>query len=164
MSTPTALPSTADWAAAPLRDLIRHIVVEHHGYLRRRLPEITEPVNAAGNEALITAFNELRSELTEHLDREESELFPAIDRFESAVLSGEPLPAPYFGSVRGPIATMQQDHEIAAGSLAQLIQLAKDLEGTLGDALRELSADVETHIRLETEILFPRALRLDTQN
>jgi regulator of cell morphogenesis and NO signaling len=147
-----------------LSDLIRHIVTKHHGYLRRHLPLIASALADSGQTELSAAFDELRTELMDHLNKEESVLFPAVDRFERALASGEPLPKQYFGSVRLPIQLLEEEHDIANRSLERVRQLTAGYTrpaGPIADALCALDADLREHMRLENEILFPRVLNLE---
>jgi regulator of cell morphogenesis and NO signaling len=147
-----------------LSELIRHIVTKHHGYLRRNMPVIAAALAESGQAELSAAFDELRTELMDHVSKEESVLFPAIDRFERALASGEPLPKPYFGSVRLPLQILEQEHEIADHALERIRQLTEDYTrpaGPIADALCALDADLREHMRLENEVLFPRVLNLE---
>ena len=149
-----------------LRDLIRHIVTEHHGYLRRNLPVIADGVSARGDVELAAAFGRLRQELMLHLTKEESVLFPAIDRLESAQASGEPLPKAYFGSMRLPVQILEEEHHIADVALARIRELTDGFtvpRGELGAALKALDADLHEHMRLENEVLFPRVMDLESR-
>lgn len=159
-----------DWARASLADLCDHIVVEHHGYLRRELPRLAEllaKVEAAhGREqpetaALRQVFAGLQAELEEHMAKEEQVLFPACRALEARTAAPRFVPAA--------IAVMEDDHAQAAAALDRLRSLSKgyDLAQALCnahraalDGLRELELDLHRHIHEENNILFPRALAL----
>ncbi len=86
-----------DWNEKPLRELMRHIVRRHHGYLRVALPEVhgrMQRVFAAGGgqaaeRPLGRVFAEMWDEMDLHLEKEETILFPYIERLEAAREAGK---------------------------------------------------------------------------
>jgi regulator of cell morphogenesis and NO signaling len=175
-------PEQRDWAIAPLRELIEHIVATHHAYLARELGPLgervakVERVYSARPEAvervagLSGVFEALRSELLMHMRKEEMILFPAIESYEAAASAKRPLPPLPFGSVANPIRMMEMEHESAGDALAELHEITRDFEvpeyacvtyKAMLSGLRELEQDLHMHIHLENNILFPRALKLE---
>jgi regulator of cell morphogenesis and NO signaling len=169
-----------DWSAAPLDELIQHIVGAHHEYLRRELPAIQarlDKVYRVYNQrygpsliGLPEIFAELRAELEMHIRKEEIVLFPAIAAYEKAVNSGQPLPAVPFGNVANPIHMMEREHESAGNALEQIREITRDFElpghacvtyRALMSGLEDLERDLHMHIHLENNILFPRAEQLE---
>jgi regulator of cell morphogenesis and NO signaling len=164
-----------DWRAAPLAELIGHIVGKHHNYLRSELPEIERKIDkvlAAHGErhgdtlsALREVFRGLKAELSEHMMKEERILFPMIRNMEiSARLT---MPA---GAIQHPIRVMEHEHASAGQALAEMRRLAKDFSPpddacntfrVLYRQIEELESDLHTHIHLENNILFPRAAELE---
>ncbi len=159
--------SGRDWAVAPVPVLIRHIVDVHHGYLRRELPAIArrlEKVYRVYNQrygetlpGLPEAFQSLHASLDEHLLKEETEVFPAIE-------SGRAIP--------GDLRDLGSEHEEAGDLLAQIRRITENYEipdyacvtyRALMTGLRELEQDLHLHIHLENNILFPRALAAISQ-
>jgi regulator of cell morphogenesis and NO signaling len=173
-----------DWNAAPLKDLVDHIVVTHHEYLRRELPAVQarlDKVYRVYNErygptlrGLPEVFAALRAELEMHTRKEEMVLFPAIVAGEfEAVQAGRVQPANPFGSVSNPIHMMEAEHESAGQALLQIRKITSDFElpgyacvtyRALMSGLRELEQDLHLHIHLENNILFPRAEALEVSN
>ena len=170
----------ADWKAASLGELIRHIVGTHHEYLRRELPALQmrlDKVYRVYNErygptlrGLPDAFAALRAELEMHTRKEEMILFPTVAAYEAAVQSGQPLPATSFGSVANPIHMMEAEHESAGDALAKIRNITSDFQlpeyacvtyRALMTGLQDLERDLHIHIHLENNILFPRAQRLE---
>ncbi|HET8547001.1 MAG TPA: iron-sulfur cluster repair di-iron protein [Bryobacteraceae bacterium] len=159
-------PGTCDWATAPLRDLIDHIVGTHHEYLRRELPALAARVEkvhrvytgrnlAEGLPGLPETFGALRTELEAHMAKEEVILFPMI-------AAGIP-------HIAKPIRVMEFEHESAGDALARIRQITRDHSvpdyacvtyRAMLAGLKELETDLHLHIHLENNILFPRALRL----
>lgn len=109
-------------------------------------------------------------ELFAHMMKEENLLFPYLSQMESAVLAGEPVPPPFFGSVQNPIARMLAEHDDAGELLAQIRKQAGGFHPpddacpsyrALYHGLEEFERDLHHHIHLENNILFPRAVNLE---
>ena len=168
-----------DWNAAPLSDLVAHIVTKHHGFTREELTRLSDLLakvcsvhgeNHPELRRLQTIFQGLRSELTGHMSREEQVLFPYIENLEVAVMRGEPVPTPFFCTVRNPIRMMMQEHDDAGQALRGLREVSSSYRvpadgcisfRTLYQALEEFEKDLHQHIHLENNILFPRAAELE---
>jgi regulator of cell morphogenesis and NO signaling len=160
--------STADfdvdqWNEAPLPDLIEHIVGTYHRSLDEELPRLEfmarKVLRVHGDKApdilpaLVSTLLGLRTELEEHMAKEENILFPMI-------LAGKGR------SALGPISVMEEEHESASASLSQLRELTDDYRvpegacntwGALWHGLAALEKDLHQHIHLENNILFPRS-------
>jgi regulator of cell morphogenesis and NO signaling len=177
----TAAAPARDWNSAPLRELIEHIVGAHHEYLRRELAPLgarVEKVYRVYNErygdtliGLPDVFAGLRSELELHIRKEEMMLFPVIAAYESAVLAGSPLPGTPFGTVGNPIRMMEAEHASAGTALADIRTITANYAvpeyacvtyRSLMAGLQELEQDLHIHIHLENNILFPRAIALES--
>ena len=174
--TARSLPSI-DWTIAPLGALADHIANTHHAYLRGALPRLTlltEKVREAHGKRhpelveLASTFAAFRSELENHMIKEDQVLFPLIKRLESA----EPLPAFPRGSVNSAIEVLEAEHEGAGEALETMRALTHnfitpaDVCNTyraLMDALVELEADMHRHVHKENSILFPRASALEAK-
>jgi regulator of cell morphogenesis and NO signaling len=177
-ASPTAAaPAEKDWYAAPLPELIEHILQVHHVYMKQALPrlrELTRKVLQAHGarhgemlRRLYDLYAALDTELTTHLRKEEEILFPYIAAAE-ARRPGSPVgPAACFGSVGNPIRQMEAEHESAGGALAQIRKLTGDYAlpddacptfRALYEELERMEADLHQHIHLENNILFPRAI------
>ncbi|MFG0284985.1 MAG: iron-sulfur cluster repair di-iron protein [Phycisphaerales bacterium JB039] len=170
----TGRPGEVDAAAMGLAELADHIEQAHHAWLREELPRLdgmTKKVSAVHGESeprlreVREAFCALREEMFSHMQKEEQILFPAIRALER----GEPAP---MGSVAGPIAQMEHEHEQAGGALAAIRAATDDFEppawacGTyraMLAGLADLEADMHRHIHKENNVLFPRAMRLEAQ-
>jgi regulator of cell morphogenesis and NO signaling len=127
-----AVPSKAavdqDWYAAPLGDLVKHIVEVHHGYMKTALPRLRSLVptvlkahGAHHGDVLRQVqdlFQTLDTELSGHLMKEEQVLFPYLVALEKHVREGTPAPQACFESARNPIRQMEHEHESAGKTLA----------------------------------------------
>ena len=74
-----------------------------------------------------------------------------------------------FGSLANPVRVMITEHESAGSSLEQIRKVTSDYTlpahacqtyRALFEGLQQLEGDLHTHIHLENNILFPRALAL----
>jgi regulator of cell morphogenesis and NO signaling len=172
--------SDRDWYAAPVGELVDHIVKVHHRYMHEALPRlrmlIQKVLNAHGLHhgdmlrQVQTLYGALDAELSNHLMKEEQILFPYILAAEAHVRDGAEKPVPRFGSVCHPIQQMEHEHEAAGGTLMKLRQvtgnyaLPQDACATfaaLYEALEQMEADLHQHIHLENNILFPRATEME---
>lgn len=171
---PTALQTNyQDWSADFLAD---YIVNRHHTYVRKTIPEITAFAEKVARvhgkrhpETLGIFYNwqALAAELSAHLIKEENILFPYIKKL---VNSQENIIAP-FGSVENPIHMMESEHEDAGELMRNIRNLSSDFTPpadacttyrVLFSFLAEFETDLHEHIHLENNILFPKAIELET--
>ena len=144
---------TANWPVAPLRELIRHIVLEYHDCFRLELPELERWLPETSRPGLRV----LQQSLEATLGQEEEELFPAIRKCEDAADAGLAPPRGYASAVRDLIPMVARNNDHLAALVHEIFQ---QQSGAPLERLANLAADVSDHIRLENEILFPRALKL----
>jgi regulator of cell morphogenesis and NO signaling len=174
--------SDEDWARKPLASVVAHIVTTHHAYVKRELPRLAElaqkVVNRHGDTTpalAVTQSNlaQLDEELTHHLAKEEVVLFPYVASLERAITEGGTAPRGCFGTVANPIAMMTQEHDAAGTLMAQIRDLTHNFTTPEGacptyhafyDGLREFEQDLHQHIHLENNILFPRAIALESSS
>lgn len=164
-----------DPAAMTLTDLSDHIEQTHHRYLREELPrikEMTAKVASVHGEmdprlpAVHETFLALMQELTSHMMKEESILFPMIRMLEAGTVP----PAFHCGSIANPMNQMEVEHKHAGSALALLRELTCGYQApewgcntyrVMLHALSRLEEDLHLHIHKENNVLFPRALRLE---
>jgi len=143
--------------------LIRHIITEHHGYLRVALPTAVSlaakvaavhGVRDARLYDLATAVRELSEALLPHLDDEEAVLFPAM---QAATADR--------AAIAGMLASMESEHQAVGVLLAEIRSAANDYiepawacrtYRTLFAELVRLEADTLRHVHLENHVLAPR--------
>jgi regulator of cell morphogenesis and NO signaling len=170
-----------DWQREPLADLVAHISATHHKYVREeilRMGPLFEKVcgvHGKNHPELLqihVTFRGVAQELTNHMMKEETVLFPYIVRMEEAVIQQEPVLPPPFGTVANPVAMMEHEHDSAGNALRAMHSasngyLAPDGACTsykaLYRALAEFEADLHQHIHLENNILFPRAVKMENR-
>jgi len=173
-------PNERELQAGSLAELISHIVRTHHVFVRTRVPEIAkliEKVNTKHGanhpelEKIRTVFDSLGEELMMHLMKEENILFPYIERMEESAVQREPiLPAP-FGTVANPVRMMEHEHDNAGIALKILRETSRNFTApadactsyrALYTALEEFEKDLHQHIHLENNVLFPRAVEMES--
>jgi regulator of cell morphogenesis and NO signaling len=157
--------------------LCRYIVRHHHESVRRHIPRIQAaldsiPPGAAGvgGPALPHLFAGMASDLLAHLAKEENILFPAIEALACARRAGRRSVSAAFVTLLHPIRAMEGEH----ARVEQVLDRLRELTGgftcppvggeRVRAAYRELAAfdrDLQQHVRLENELLFPRALELE---
>lgn len=178
---PAAVATERDWQTEPLGDLVRHIVERHHSFTRgeiNRLSLLLEevvPLQGRRHPELIrvqTTMKALSAELIEHMDKEEGMLFPYISELEQADRFSRRPPEPVFGTIQNPIAAMIMEHEASEQALETLRESTQNHAvpqdacpsfKALYEALPALAADLKQHIHLENDILFPRAVELESK-
>ncbi len=170
-----------DAATLPLARLIQHIVRIHHHCVRQELPRLAEMASKVattrGDRApelakVAELIENLRSELYAHIQKEEQVLFPFISQMDQESIIAYPPTHACFRSVSHPIFMMEQDHESADHIVAELIRLTNHFEPpswacathvALFAGLRDFEADLRHHVHLENDVLFPRAIQLETE-
>lgn len=157
--------------------LIDHILGVHHAYLHATLPAIERQLAALVAQhgarhpelARVSAlFEQLSRELRRHLVKEEQVLFPYIrDLASQPPNGGSPSP---FGTVENPIRMMEREHGEVGGELRLIRQLTQrytpppDACSTWRacyDELARLERDLQRHVHLEDNVLFPAAIELE---
>ena len=117
-------------------------------------------------------FNESARDLASHFQKEENVLFPFIESLVKAQQSGEPLGEIHFGTVENPIAMMMHEHSVEGDRFEEIVKLTNGYTPP-ADAcntykvtyamLQEFEKDLNRHIHLENNILFPKAIALEKQ-
>lgn len=168
-----------DWAQAPLAALAKHIVDRHHSFTAAettRLEALFVKVCGVHGKrhpelhGMQAKFTEMANELRTHMMKEENILFPYLAVMERAVIEKKPVPRARFGSVENPVRTMMQEHDSAGEALRALRQASHSYAvpedaclsyRELYKSLEAFEADMHTHVHLENNILFPRALEME---
>lgn len=171
----------ANWSSARLGDLTRHIVEKHHQYVRGSIPRVIRllaKVKAKHGAkhpelaAIETEFLGLGQEMYAHMQKEEQILFPYVEKLERATEGKELLEPPFFQTVRNPVHMMMKEHDSAGDRLEAMRKLSAGYQAPteacesyreLYRSLEEFEADMHTHVHLENNILFPRAVELEAR-
>jgi len=165
-----------DWSLDFLAD---YIINTHHSYVNKSLPDIrtyaakVAKVHGSHHPELLVIHQlveEINAELSAHLLKEENILFPYIKELVASKKSSQPLHPSAFGTVKNPIHAMELEHEIVGKNLQEIRTLSNNYllpedacasYTLLYRMLDEFEDDLHTHIHLENNILFPKALALE---
>lgn len=147
-------------------ELIDYIVNTHHVFVKRVLPELSElttkilRVHGPNHSDLFKVhklFHNLKTELEQHLIKEEEILFPVIKEYDEK--PSEEL----LNRINTVMKETEDEHETAGGVLKELRKVTQEYnvpeDGCSTycktfDKLQELEADLFQHIHLENNILF----------
>jgi regulator of cell morphogenesis and NO signaling len=143
--------------AAPIHDaaeLTRYIETRYHARHRQQLPPLAAMAAKVEHvpDGLSDILRRMIGEMEVHMKKEELILFPTIRT------GGGP-------GIENPIAMMRADHDDHAIEVAEIRRLTGDLtlpEGACGTwtalyaGLDEFIIDLEEHMRLENDVLFPQ--------
>lgn len=155
-----------DWVLEAPSKLIDYIVGKHHVYLNEELPRIGEltlkilKVHGENHEELFKVhklFNSLKTELEEHLIKEEELVFPLIKKYEVSKNKDDRQKA------MKKINELEDEH-VGAGDIIKELREVTDHYSVPLDAcrtyalayekLKEMEVDIFHHIHLENNILF----------
>jgi regulator of cell morphogenesis and NO signaling len=157
------------WPPSFLAD---YIVNTHHKFVLKNLPELvfyTQKIaNVHGDNhselvQVATLFGQINTELLQHLKNEEEVLFPAI---KDLIASGSEKSKE---TIVSEITRMFGEHDFAGGAMDEINRITKGFEvpedgcNTYRVAfklLEQFEDDLHTHVHLENNILFPKALEL----
>ncbi len=160
-----------DWNSAPLSALCAHIVERFHSGIRAEFPRIEGLLQAARDEteagrefheAMLRSWRALGVELRAHLQKEEAALFPLVSRLEA---SGDADGRTVLAILDG----LGREHDDAALALLSLARTTSGFRPPVGaspvvrelyERLERFDVDFREHVRLENEVLLPRARRL----
>jgi regulator of cell morphogenesis and NO signaling len=167
----------ADASSMSLTELVDHIEQAHHAYLHEELPRIaamTLKVAIVHGEKdprlkqVQETFRGMALELWNHMYKEEECLFPMIRQLEAS----EGLASVPGGTVANPIRQMEAEHDDAGLALERLHELTdgyvppewacKTYRALLA-GLAYLERDMHAHVHKENNVLFPRALEMESQ-
>jgi regulator of cell morphogenesis and NO signaling len=155
-----------------LNFLSDYIVNTHHQYVYKTLPELmfyTKKIASVHGDHhpelkdVAKLFDQINTELLQHLKNEEEVLFPAIKEVLKSN-SDE-----YKQIIKSEIDRMTGEHEFAGGAMDTINQLTKGYEipedacNTYRVSLKLLEQfedDLHVHVHLENNILYPKALQL----
>lgn len=171
-----------NWQIEPLFLLTSHIVNRHHEFARREMPRLSQMslqvMSAHGQNhpelaRIDVLLRAMAREFNMHMMREEQMLFPYIVQLEDCDRHNDVPPTPPFGTVENPMRSVMSEHD----SVAEMLREVRVLTGNFAPpldacptylrfyaALKAFEADMHEHIHLEDNVLFPRALELETNS
>jgi regulator of cell morphogenesis and NO signaling len=150
--------------------LCDYIINTHHKFVLKSLPvlvQYTQKISSVHGERhpelieVESLFSRINSELLQHLKNEEEVLFPVVKE-----ALNKPTPETR-KVIRSEITRMSGEHEFAGGAMDKINELTGNYtipadscntyQVTL-KLLREFEDDLHTHVHLENNILYPKAL------
>lgn len=161
--------------------LTDYIISTHHHYCRESIPFISAMaekvarVHGSSHPELITVaelFQRIAQDLNLHMSKEERILFPFINELVNARQTGSEMIRHSVGEIINPIRVMEMDHEQLGEDLDLIRKLTSDFTLPVGACnsytilfkkLEEFENDMQTHVHLENNILFPKALQLEKE-
>ncbi len=157
-----------DWRKEKPSTLIKHIVQTHHEFTKKQLREIDILLFKVlkvhfqnHSEELLMVhryFGSLKTELEQHLVKEEEILFPLIEEYE--ITRDDNILSEINQLTKG----TEEEHEAAGNILKELEKVTRDFKAPEGACtsfklvytkLHELEKDLFVHIYLENSVLFP---------
>lgn len=173
-ATETALPPETAFTRMTAEQLIGHIILRHHFYIRQTMPQLFTHLQKVAQKhgerfpwmmEVWWLFARVREELEDHLNKEEQVLFPAIRAAGEAWAARQPIPG-VAGMIRGALEKMESEHEEAGYAIFRIRELTSNYEAPAGACttfrlalaeLREFEEDLHRHVHLENHVLFPMA-------
>lgn len=152
--------------------LCDYIVNTHHKYVLKSLPELvsyTEKIASVHGERhpelaeVADLFSQINRELLQHMKHEEEVLFPSIK--ETVNSRSEKAKR----DIISEIERLSGEHEFAGGAMDRINVITSGYQVPADGCntyhvtfklLREFEDDLHTHVHLENNILFPKALTL----
>jgi len=171
--------SGIDFTSWPLDLLADYIEKTHHRYAEEKIPvlqaflEKLARVHGGRHPELIEIRNLFEASVQDlgvHFKKEELILFPFIRTMVNAKIKGEDLVPPAFGTVENPVNMMKHDHTAEGERFEKIAQLsgrymppadACNTYKVTYAMLQDFEEDLHTHIHLENNILFPKAIALE---
>lgn len=173
--------SSIDYNSWPIDLLADYIEKTHHRYVTEKIPELHFfleklcRVHGERHPELFGIYREFLAsaeELSMHMKKEENILFPFIRQMVLADNRHAALEEPRFMTVQNPIAMMMNEHEIEGGRFREISEMSNGYTPPADacttyrvafEMLKDFEQDLHTHIHLENNILFPKAVKLEQE-
>jgi regulator of cell morphogenesis and NO signaling len=170
----------ADLASYSLNRLIQHIVRIHHQYVRSELPRLAAMAHKLaakhGDRApelwdVENLLGALHAEMIAHLEKEEQVLFPFIAQMDEEAAGFAPRVRACFNTVAQPVSMMIREHETAEGLVVEMRRLTDEFKAPAWGCttyiafyagLSQFERDLRQHVHVENDILFPRAIEMES--
>lgn len=161
-----------------LASIVRGVLKPHHSLLRKDVARAAELSGAVVVEQkpplcrtllpLYRLFQEFRRELDDHLDAQETALFPRLLELEASLRAGERPPADA-DAVAEALRLLKYGQTLLTGVLDEMRELTQGFSappgacecyGELLDVLAAIQMEMDSEVRLEKSILVPEASEL----
>lgn len=173
--------SAMDYNKWPIDLLADYIEKTHHRYVTEKIPELLFfleklcKVHGVRHPELFGIYKEFLAsaeELSSHMKKEENILFPFIRQLVLSDNQNVEFDEPHFMTVKNPIAMMMNEHEIEGGRFMEISEMSNGYTPPADgcttyrvafEMLKDYEQDLHTHIHLENNILFPKAVQLEQE-
>ncbi|MDN3688720.1 DUF542 domain-containing protein [Cyclobacterium jeungdonense] len=160
----------------PMGLLASYIERKHHRFIKVQVPLLVRlfneamehPSESAGSlPELREIFWKVAEDLLDHVAREERILFPYLRKMETNDRGEIPFAASHFDTVRESIVTLFREHHKEGACLQDLRSVTNGYKLSIHSSywerliypqLEAFDKDMKTHLHLENNILFPKAL------
>lgn len=162
-----------------LTKLIDYILEKHHRFVKEAGPLILGHLNKIVSKhseihpellRINELFIEVEQELRQHMMKEEVVLFPRIKQIEA--FAGNKFSEGKIFMIEAPIQVMEAEHENAGNLLKEINLISENYLAPAGacttykltfDELEKFELDLHRHVHLENNILFPKAIELQSK-
>ncbi|HEY8182117.1 MAG TPA: DUF542 domain-containing protein [Thermoanaerobaculia bacterium] len=160
-----------------LRELTLYVVGHHHRRARHMLVnlallagEVASSHHTGEIHLLHDIIERIARELIPHMRREEQFLFPYIDSIEREMGPDETIVVPLFGRLEYPLQSIHHDHAEDLALLNTIRDLTNNFTAPKGSCervqslyplLEAFERELQVHIGIENEVLFPRAIEAE---
>jgi regulator of cell morphogenesis and NO signaling len=167
-----------DWSLGFLADFI---INNHHGYIRKNLPDLrgyakkVAQVHGGHHPELLTIrqnLEEINDELLDHIEHEERVLFPYVKSLaEAAARDQRPAKKQEQQELKSLLGDLEKEHAFIGEAFERIRELSNNYRvpddgcssyQLLFKMLPDFEEDLHQHIHLENNILFPKAIALET--
>ena len=173
--------NSIDYKSWPIDLLADYIEKKHHRYVEEKTQEIKPyldkicHVHGERHPELFEIkehFNATAGELAMHMKKEELVLFPFVRKMAKTKQEGTKLETPHFGTIENPIQMMMNEHTTEGDRFRKIESLSNNYTPPQDACntyrvtfalLKEFEADLQLHIHLENNILFPEAIELEKE-
>jgi regulator of cell morphogenesis and NO signaling len=170
-----------DYQSWHLDLLADYIEKKHHRYVVEKTPIIKQylekicEVHGVHHPELFEIKQEFFAsaiELANHMNKEETILFPYIRRLISLKLTNSESPEMFTEFVQFPIEVLMQEHEVEGNRFRKISELSNNYTMPADGCntfkvtfamLKEFEEDLHLHIHLENNILFPNTIELEAK-
>lgn len=157
------------WTNSPSEEIVKHIQDKYHRPLEVELaqlsPYVTKVYKVHGEshpelKKVYELFYELKKELLEHTEKEDTTVFPMLLKLEDPTVENKEEIIAY-------IKELEREHDRAGDIIKELREITDDFTPPIDacgtyrlvyQRLEMLEEDLFMHIHLENNILFPRYL------
>jgi regulator of cell morphogenesis and NO signaling len=166
-----------DWE---IGSLCKFLIELHHQYIKTNTPfieELAQKVAKANGDKypeiirVAEIFSNAGKLLALNLAKEEEILFPSITALSETFKKGGTIKEKNFNKITVPISIRQAENEIAYKEIQKIRALTNGYQlppycsyshNLLFKMLKEFEDDLDFHLHLENNILFPKAIKLET--